>query len=78
MSRAAFATPEQVEANFAKCIKDALELGLWPPSDQGFYNETSRALTKLAQAYPEASGDLVAAAKSALAAQLSAMKAPAR
>lgn len=73
MSRAAFATPEQVKVNFTKCLKDALELGLWPPSDQGFFNETSRALTTLAKAYPTAGGDLVQAAKAALAAQLAAM-----
>ena len=70
MSRAQFATPEQVKANFTRCIRDALELGVWPPSDQGFNNETNRALTDLAKAYPSANGDLVRAAKNALAAQL--------
>ena len=70
MSRATYATAEQIKDNFRQCIKDALELGLWPPSDQGFNNETNQALTALAKAYPKADGKLVKAAKNALASQL--------
>ena len=70
MSRATYATADQIRVNFKQCIKDALELGIWPPSDQGFNNETNRALTALAKASPSASGDLVKAAKDAVNAQL--------
>lgn len=69
MSRAAFATKEQIQANFDKCLKDALELGIWPPSDQGFSDATHVALRAVARAYPNGHGRLVRAAKEALAMQ---------
>lgn len=75
MSRAAFATAEQIQTNFDKCLKDALELGIWPPSDQGFSNETVSALMAVARAYPNGHGRLVRAAKEALAMQLAGKKA---
>ena len=74
MSRAAFATKEQIQANFDRCLKDALELGIWPPSDQGFSNATSAALLSLARAYPNGAGRLVQAAKQALAMQFAGKK----
>ena len=73
MSRASFATPARILSNFKICLKDALELGVWPPSDQGFDNETYKALLAVAKAYPSASGDLVKASRNALLAQLKMM-----
>lgn len=70
MSRASPATAAQVRANFAEALSDALELGLWPASDQGFSNATDLALRRLAQAYPNADDALVSAAQAAVAAQL--------
>lgn len=69
MSRAAFASETQVRKNFARCLKDALELGIMPPSDQGFHLETDRALRDLAQDYPNPDPSLVVAARRAFAEQ---------
>lgn len=74
MSRAAFATEAQIKTNFDKCLKDALELGIWPPSDQGFTNETYGALMDLARSYPNGSPRQVKAARQALATQLAGKK----
>lgn len=70
MSRAKPASNAQVRANFAQALADALLLGLWPPSDQGFNNATDSALLAVAQAYPNADGALVHAACNAAIAQL--------
>lgn len=70
MSRATYATALQVRANFTQALSDAVLLGLWPASDQGFSNATDSALRAVAQAYPNAGTALVAAAHRALTAQV--------
>lgn len=70
MSRSEFATAAQVRANFERALSDAVTLGLWPPSDQGFSNATDSALRAIAQAYPNADGALLTAAQEAVAAQV--------
>lgn len=72
MSRAALPTITMVQKHFKQCLKDALELGIMPPSDCGFHTDTVMALRKLAQAYPNADASLVQRARSAFADQLAA------
>lgn len=69
MSRVRPATEQQVRTNFTKCLKDAVELGIWPPSDQGFDDYVNDALTTVAKSYPKPSGDSILKAHMALEGQ---------
>ena len=60
---------KQIQANFDEALKNAVDLGLWPPSDQGFNYEVDRALRQLAKSYPNIDGSLITSAKLALEAQ---------
>ena len=60
---------KQIQANFDEALKNAVDLGLWPPSDQGFNYEVDRALRQLAKSYPNIDGSLITTAKLALAEQ---------
>ena len=60
---------KQIRANFDECLKNAVELGLWPPSDQGFGNSVDTALRQLAKSYPNIKGDLIVSARLALTEQ---------
>jgi hypothetical protein len=70
MSRIKPVTPTELKANFEKCLKDAVELGIWPPSDQGFDDVTNLALVNVAKAYPHPNSGLVSKAKQEMALQL--------
>lgn len=70
MSRSKPVTAEQLKANFDKCLKDAVELGIWPPSDQGFDDYVDASLTAVAKDYPNPKGDLIARARKAFEGQL--------
>lgn len=69
MSRARFATEREIRINFEVCLKNAIDVGLWPPTDQGFGNELDKALRQVAKSYPQIDGSLITSAKLALEAQ---------
>ena len=69
MSRARFATEKQIRINFAVCLKNAVELGLWPPTDQGFDDYTDRALRVLAKSYPQIKPEYIRSAQLSLEGQ---------
>ena len=60
---------KQIRANFDEALKNAVDLGLWPPSDQGFGNSVDTALRQLAKSYPNIKGDLIVSARLALTEQ---------
>ena len=60
---------KQIRANFDEALKNAVDLGLWPPSDQGFGNSVDSALRQLAKSYPNIKGDLIVSARLALTEQ---------
>lgn len=70
MSRSAPATEGEIRANFDKALDAAIRLGQWPPSDQGFDNQTDRALGAVARAYPHVAQHLIEEAVAELRAQL--------
>ena len=69
MSLMRWPSNDQIQKNFDECLKDAVELGQWPPSDQGFDEDVDVALRQVAKSYPDVRGDLVASARLALAGQ---------
>lgn len=70
MSRHGFATDKEIKKNFDEALTAAIDLGQWPPSDQGFDNYVDDALRQLAKSYPQIQPALIAGAQLALAGQL--------
>lgn len=70
MSRSKPVTVEQLKTNFDTCLKNAVELGIWPPSDQGFDDYVDKALTAVAKSFPNPNGGLIAKARKAFEGQL--------
>lgn len=66
MSRMKFATELETRLNFTKALKDAVELGIYPPSDQGFDKYTEEALNEIAKSFPKTEPKLIRAAKVSL------------
>lgn len=64
-------TDSEVRKNFDSAIKNAVELGLPPPSDQGFDEWTKRAIMAVALDYPETNAERVALAHKEIQGQLS-------
>ena len=61
---------KQVRESFDRWLKNAIELGLCPPSDLGFYYNVERALFELADEYPNPTGAAITKARNAFAAQM--------
>lgn len=68
--RKSFPTPDEIRKNFKTCLKDAVDIGLWPPTEQGFDYETERAIKNVARSYPNVREDLIRKAKAELEFQL--------
>ncbi|MFN8228343.1 MAG: hypothetical protein U0R18_16685 [Mycobacterium sp.] len=70
MSRSAWATDAEIRVNFAEALEAAIQVGQWPPSDQGFDDRTDSALRAVAKAYPDAPKALIDEAHAQLRSQL--------
>lgn len=63
-------TPKERDAHFQKCLKDAVELGLYPKKSQMFAHKFLNDLFAIADSYPETKPELVKRAKDNWAAHM--------
>ncbi len=61
---------KQVQKNFDESLSAAIDLGQWPPSDQGFDNYVDDALRQVAKSYPTIDPNLIRNAQLSIAGQL--------
>lgn len=70
MSRLGFPTVKEIRKNFDECLKKAMELGIWPPTETGLDTETLAAIREVAKAWPTFNSNLVQKAKTEFSKQL--------
>ena len=62
-------TKSEIQSNFDAALKRAIDIGMGPPSDQGFDEYTIDALMEVARSYPKFNSALIERAKAELVAQ---------